>query len=290
MNNEQLNREIETLLTSYINDLLQPREEPTSIPTSIPASIPATRPASGADERLTNRRYYTMMTELIHDYNANIQLYQQNIRDLIQCINNIPPLQTAAPAPAQTPFTTTTTLFSYFLQPTQPAATANTQGLLTEQIEQHTTMVTYNEDMNETRCPICLEDFEIGEQVCKINACGHFFKRTGLMRWFERNTHCPVCRCDVLQPHAQPRTSSSHPTTSSSQPTTSSSQPTTSSSQPTRRAFGPEPPPTTGVPLFTPNRILQQAFVNAQAPIMNEVNAFLRTLGNNMDASLNEVD
>jgi len=59
---------------------------------------------------------------------------------------------------------------------------------------------------------------------------------------------------------------------------------------PTQRIFGPEPPPTRGVPLFTPNRILQQAFANAQAPIMNEVNAFLRTLGNNMDASLNEVD
>jgi len=280
MNNEQLNREIETLLTSYINDLLQPRAEP--------ASIPATRPATGADERHTNRRYYTMMTELIRDYNANIQLYQQNMRDLIQCINHITPLQTTTPAaPAQTPFTTTTTLFSYFLQPQQPAA-ANTQGLSTEQIAQHTTMVTYNEDMNETRCPICLEDFEIGEQVCKINACGHFFKRTGLMRWFERNTHCPVCRCDVLNPPAPPAANIPAPASNiPEQPTQRIFGP---EPPPTQRIFGPEPPPTRGVPLFTPNRILQQAFANAQAPIMNEVNAFLRTLGNNMDASLNEVD
>jgi hypothetical protein len=211
-----------------------------------------------------------MMTELIHDYNANIQLYQQNIRDLIQCINNIPPLQTAAPAPAQTPFTTTTTLFSYFLQPTQPAATANTQGLLTEQIEQHTTMVTYNEDMNETRCPICLEDFEIGEQVCKINACGHFFKRTGLMRWFERNTHCPVCRCDVLNPPVPP--AANIPVSNVPE-------------ERVRRTFGPQLPSTS---TFAENRLMRRVLSNLQAP--NEVDSFLRTLGNNMDASFNEMD
>jgi hypothetical protein len=60
--------------------------------------------------------------------------------------------------------------------------------------------------------------------------------------------------------------------------------------QSARRTFGPEPPPTTGVPLFTQNPFLQQAFSNLQAPLMNEVNTFFRNLGNNSDASFNEVN
>jgi len=254
-NNENLNREIENLLTAYMNELLQPRSTP-PIPTPPPTTIP--------DERITHRRYYNIVSDIIHDYNANMQLYQENMRDLIRAVSNGPP--------AQIPLATTTTLFSYFLQPLQPAAT--TPGLSVEQIEQHTSMVSYNAEMNEVRCPICLEDFENGEQVCKINACSHFFKRTGLMRWFERNTHCPVCRCDVLN---VPLAASNVP--ASNVP-----------GQSARRTFGPEPPPTTGVPLFTQNPFLQQAFSNLQAPLMNEVNTFFRNLGNNSDASFNEVD
>jgi hypothetical protein len=44
---------------------------------------------------------------------------------------------------------------------------------------------------------ICLEDFQIGEEVCRIRVCGHVFKRPGLMYWFSRNNHCPVCRRDI---------------------------------------------------------------------------------------------
>lgn len=263
-NNENLNREIENLLTAYMNELLQPRATP-------PLPTPAPAPTTVPDERITNRRYYTLLTDLIYDYNANMQLYQENMRDLIRAVSNGPPAQ-----PPQIPLATTTTLFSYFLQPLQPAAT--TPGLSVEQIEQHTSMVDYHAEMNEVRCPICLEDFENGEHVCKIVACGHFFKRPGLMRWFERNTHCPVCRCDVLNA-AVPGAASNVPAAASNVP-----------AQSARRTFGPEPPPTTGVPLFTQNPFLQQAFSNLQAPLMNEVNTFFRNLGNNSDASFNEVD
>lgn len=280
-NNEQLNREIENLLTAYINELLQPRAQPVAAPS----------PVSAPEERITNRRYYTLLTELIHDYNANIQMYQQNMRDLIQTIRNAPPMQTTQPAPAQIPITTTTTLFSYFLQPTQPATAPE---LSAEQIQQHTSMVDYHAEMNEVRCPICLEDFEIGEQVCKIVACGHFFKRPGLMSWFERNTHCPVCRCDILNAAAAAATvpvpAATVPVPAAAPAATVPVPVQNNTPVSTRRAFGPEPPPTTGVPLFTPNRILQQAFSNLQAPVMNEVNSFLRNLGNNLDVSFNEMD
>ena len=269
-NNEQWSRELENLLSGYVNELLRntlnpaPPVNPVQQP---PILVEQVNPV----DSVATSRYYA----LLHDYNANIRLYQENIRDLIQCVNreqligrntSIPSGQTGTNVPI-----TTTTLFSYILQPLQPNATTESAGLTAEQIQSATTNVPYREDMNETRCPICLEDFEIGQPVCKIIACGHFFKRQPLLNWFSRNSHCPVCRGDVLHPPVD------------SPP---------AGTQTGRRVFGPEPPSTpsvAGVPLFAPNRLLQNAFLNLQSPVMDEVNAFLRNLGNT-DASFNEVD
>jgi hypothetical protein len=291
-NNEQWSRELENLLSGYVNELLRNTLNPT--PPVNPVQQPPIPPeTSDPVERITNRRYYTLLTEMIHDYNANIRLYQENIRELIQCVHRAQPLQTSlgrntqqypvGQAGLDRPMTqtpiTTTTLFSYILQPN---ATAESVGLTAPQIQSSTTNVPYSEDMNETRCPISLEDFEIGEPVCKIIACGHFFKRQPLMHWFSRNSHCPVCRGDVLRPQ----------TPADNTPLLT---------QTTRRVFGPEPPPTVtpipsvpsvpsvGVPLFTTNALLQNALMQLQSPVMDEVNAFLRNLGNT-DASFNEVD
>ena len=61
----------------------------------------------------------------------------------------------------------------------------------------------YNDDnqirVNETRCPISLEDFAIGDELCEIKHCRHVFKWTSLQSWFSRNNHCPVCRYDIRQ-------------------------------------------------------------------------------------------
>ena len=53
--------------------------------------------------------------------------------------------------------------------------------------------------VNDTRCPISLEDFTIGEELCEIRHCGHIFKWSALRSWFSRNSHCPVCRYDIRQ-------------------------------------------------------------------------------------------
>ena len=59
----------------------------------------------------------------------------------------------------------------------------------------------YNEEnqirVTETRCPISLEDFVIGEELCEIKHCHHIFKWSSLQGWFSRNTCCPVCRYDI---------------------------------------------------------------------------------------------
>lgn len=47
------------------------------------------------------------------------------------------------------------------------------------------------------RCPITLENFVVGEEVCEILHCHHLFKWASIQTWFSRNNHCPVCRHDI---------------------------------------------------------------------------------------------
>ena len=72
------------------------------------------------------------------------------------------------------------------------------QVLTQNQIDELTEIVTYDASMNELRCPITHEDFEIGQEVCRIIHCGHYFKPDAIQRWFNRNTICPVCRHNLL--------------------------------------------------------------------------------------------
>ena len=49
----------------------------------------------------------------------------------------------------------------------------------------------------ENRCPISLEEFEIGDQLCEIRHCHHTFKWIHLQSWFCTHSNCPVCRFDI---------------------------------------------------------------------------------------------
>jgi len=79
---------------------------------------------------------------------------------------------------------------------------ANNQniGLTHLQIEEFTQTIRYNESMNENRCAITLDEFTNNEEVCQIRACGHYFKRNALLRWFDRNNVCPTCRYNLTTP------------------------------------------------------------------------------------------
>lgn len=46
-------------------------------------------------------------------------------------------------------------------------------------------------------CPITLEAFQDGANVCRIKHCRHIFKTTALYNWFRTNVRCPVCRYDI---------------------------------------------------------------------------------------------
>jgi NAD(P)H-nitrite reductase large subunit len=52
--------------------------------------------------------------------------------------------------------------------------------------------------MNETRCPISLEDFSENEEIMEIIGCGHIFKTNNLLEWLSRESNCPVCRYNIL--------------------------------------------------------------------------------------------
>jgi hypothetical protein len=73
-------------------------------------------------------------------------------------------------------------------------------GLTHLQFEEFTQTIHYDETMNENRCAITLDEFVHNEEICKITACGHYFKRIALLRWFDNHTICPVCRFNLIAP------------------------------------------------------------------------------------------
>ena len=118
-----------------------------------------------------------------------------------------PRAEGAPPMPAATsPILASTTvadnmwLFTYLLQPTDQ----NTSPLTAEEISSATRTYGYTAelsvDLSGNQCPISLDHFQVGDVICKINGCGHAFKRRALMQWFRRSSSCPVCRYNVRQP------------------------------------------------------------------------------------------
>ncbi len=73
----------------------------------------------------------------------------------------------------------------------------NRRNLTIEEINNATETISYTEDLEEESCPISLETFLLNENICRIKECGHIFKRQPLMRWFQTDTICPVCRYDL---------------------------------------------------------------------------------------------
>ena len=99
--------------------------------------------------------------------------------------NAIPPRSIRAPTYSNTTASSTSTL------PTN-------NRLTHREIENNVSTIAYSADETETRCPISFEDFCVGESICKINTCGHIFKREPLYQWLNNHNTCPVCRANVL--------------------------------------------------------------------------------------------
>ncbi|KAK7301331.1 hypothetical protein RJT34_12193 [Clitoria ternatea] len=48
-----------------------------------------------------------------------------------------------------------------------------------------------------SNCPICMEDFKVGGQACRL-PCNHTYCSECILRWLDNNKTCPICRfqCD----------------------------------------------------------------------------------------------
>ena len=46
---------------------------------------------------------------------------------------------------------------------------------------------------NNDKCPICLSEWKIGDEVGKL-ACGHEFELDCLSKWLNEKRNCPLCR------------------------------------------------------------------------------------------------
>ena len=68
-----------------------------------------------------------------------------------------------------------------------------------DQIVNNTSIHVWNDISNndQTICPIARTPFTNNDIICKINHCGHIFTHSELLKWFTKDTRCPVCRFNI---------------------------------------------------------------------------------------------
>ena len=202
-------------------------DRPINRPVDSTVPLPPSTSNPSRNITYTNEMYASnleALTDFTHSYNRNFREYQDNIRQLIPLYRNtqrmlrpdligaVRAVDPASRAPTYNhPITYTPTqpnpnvLFSYMVYPVDPARDASTSNILTDdQINRATRTYGYvNDNVNVSDasnvCPISLETFQPGDVVCEVLGCGHVFKRTSLMNWFQRDPRCPVCRYNLSE-------------------------------------------------------------------------------------------
>ena len=48
-------------------------------------------------------------------------------------------------------------------------------------------------------CPISQTDFSADDQIIQLISCKHIFTPNSILQWFQNNTKCPLCRCDIRE-------------------------------------------------------------------------------------------
>lgn len=156
---------------------------------------------------IINNTVVSQLERLMGDYNENMRYYNQNMSNLLEMYRDglredrtrrqqrysrffSTPIYNRYPINNRYLYTNTNTnmdLQDIVVRPTL------------EQIEDAIESVIYDPSFSQLQCPISLEAFDDGEEICRIIHCGHLFKKTSLMSWFERNVRCPVCRYDIRE-------------------------------------------------------------------------------------------
>jgi hypothetical protein len=185
---------------------------------------------------LENMRIINMLNEVMNSYNSNIYQYQNNMQSLFSIVQTMiqqrepprniftHPRTNTIPIPNLSRSTNTaprarqnnqnfrdlpSQLFTYLIYPLAGDLSGNFNRtnpfrdvLVTPtqvQINNATTNFLYSSalQLNNTSCPITLEDFQQGDNVRQIRHCGHTFGEHAIQNWFRQNVRCPVCRYDI---------------------------------------------------------------------------------------------
>lgn len=186
---------------------------------------------------VSNERNVNVLVRVLNAYQRNAEMYHRNMGELIHLLQshmnpttNNTSRQTTSPVnrrsntyrpwyftthattPTPTPLsrdlsdnaipTTRNPAYSSSMSETLSmfglSNSTRDRRLDNSEIDSEVTDITYSAEESETRCPISLEDFCVGESICRINICGHMFKRNALYRWFDNHISCPVCRTNIL--------------------------------------------------------------------------------------------
>ena len=153
--------------------------------------------------------------DVMFQYNKNIRDYNDNMRMYLDTIANRDRIQEQNDNRNRNRNRNRNEYTYYYRQPIRPInsifsplfPTARRENTLQdvivrptqEEILGATEIISYDENTtnNNTNCPITLEPFIPGEQICRIKHCSHLFKRSALNDWFRRNVRCPICRYDI---------------------------------------------------------------------------------------------
>jgi len=164
-----------------------------------------------------DRELLFITRDLMRNYGQSMQSYHANITSIIQLLTTlhqpyppatVPPISTTVPPISPTvPIDYNRILYYYFTR--NPTRQPNTNGFYNnvivrptnDQIQVATTNYLYSIDSvtgsSNTNCPITMDEFQDGEEVCRILHCGHTFRQEAISQWFETNVRCPVCRYDI---------------------------------------------------------------------------------------------
>jgi len=140
------------------------------------------------------RELFYNYTNVIRIYNMNMSEYNRNINTLLRLMEQQSTQPRSMNAQTNDDFLTNILLQMYAQTNTEDA-----RGISDIEMDQNVRTVQYNSTMDEPRCPISHEDFEIDEEIYQINACGHYFKKESLRRWLRSSRICPVCRNHVVE-------------------------------------------------------------------------------------------
>jgi len=160
-----------------------------------------------------DRELLFITRDLMRNYSQSMQSYHANITSIVHLLTTLhqpyPPatVPPTAPISPTVPIDYNRILYYYFTRnPTrQPNANGFYNNVIVrptnDQIQVATTNYLYSIDSvtgsSNTNCPITMDEFQNGEEVCRILHCGHTFRQEAISQWFETNVRCPVCRYDI---------------------------------------------------------------------------------------------